>query len=143
MVEQAKFCWPEMNFLIGPAHLMSDTVNFNIPKARYIIGQPRTDPPQHRLNPRYQFAHGKGLGHIIISASIKAANTVYFFGARRQHNHRNIFSAGAAAQAATNFNTGHLGQHPIENNNIGGFFFYPEQTFLAITGYRNFKPFTL
>ena len=48
------------------------------------------------LNPRQQFRRGKGFADVIVNSCIEAVDFIGFFGACREHNHRNVLGVGIA-----------------------------------------------
>ena len=74
---------------------------------------------QHGANTRQQFTRVKRLWNVVISANLKADNTVNFFTLRRHHDDRH--RVALAAQTATNREPVFARQHQVQHHQVEGF----------------------
>ena len=74
------------------------------------------DAAQHRANPRDQFRHAEGLGHVIVRAQFQADDFIGFLDSGGQHDHRR---AALFAKVAHEFEAVHLRHHDVQQHQIG------------------------
>jgi hypothetical protein len=76
--------------------------------------------PQQRAHARHQLADGEGLDDTVVGADRKPAHTFDFLPARDQHDDGQSSRRFPSAQSPADFQDGHAGQHPVEDDQVRG-----------------------
>ena len=84
-----------------------------------------------RLDARHQLAHGERLCDIVVRAQLEAHDLVGLLLSRGQHDDRNV---ALRTHAAADLEAVHLGQHDVEQNEVGRLGERLVQTFRAVIG---------
>ena len=71
---------------------------------------------QHGLDAGDEFAHGEGLGHVVVSADFEADDAVDFVVAGGEHQDGD---GAAAADLAADVEAVHAGEHEVEHQEVG------------------------
>lgn len=79
----------------------------------------RRGAAQKRVHATDQLHHAEGLGQVIVGARIKAAYLVELGAFRREHHDGKELRRRVLAQAAENLEPIDLGQHDVEQHQIG------------------------
>jgi hypothetical protein len=79
----------------------------------------RHAPAQHRLDARLELARREGLGHVIVHAALQPLDLVVLAGARREHDDGHFARARLGAQLARERRARAVGQHPVEEDQVG------------------------
>jgi hypothetical protein len=99
-------------------------------------GRQHARAAQHGANPRQQFAHGEGLGQIVVRAHFEADDTVGLLVARREHQHRHRAEL-ARAQFAAQHEAVLARHHEVEHDQIGRAALQHGAHLPAVGGQRN------
>ena len=141
MAQQAEFRGAELHGAAVAGHPMSGRIHGDAGKFQRAALQGRAQTPQHRADTRNELARGKRLGHVIVRTGFEAADTIRLVTAGGKHDDRQIGGGRRAAQAAADFDARKIGDHPVEDNQIGLLLFGQGQRFLTISGADHVKAF--
>jgi hypothetical protein len=108
-------------------------INGNVADNDHVLGKRRTDAAHHGADARGEFRHRERLGHVVVRADIEAADAVALFGARGQHDDRQVARRSLRAQAAGDFNARKLGQHPVEQDDVRLAFLDQQERLFAVS----------
>src|SRR6185312_3160186 len=118
-MQQPVFGWSDLDLRIAGVHAMRGPVDAQAAS----LDRPRAAislrAPQHRLDARDQFARRKRFHHVIVDTGFEAADAIHLLAARGQHDDRHFGGAFLATQAARQFQSGHAGQHPVQQDQVG------------------------
>jgi hypothetical protein len=95
---------------------------------------------QDGLNAQRQLAHAEGLDHVVVCAQLEADHAVDLFAARRQHDHGRGTRRGRLLQLLAHVRTAQVGQHQVEQDQVGVQLFDEPQTVTTGTSGRHFVP---
>jgi hypothetical protein len=80
----------------------------------------RIGPPQQRLDPQRQLAHLERLGHVVVGADLQPLDAVGVGAARGEEDDGDVLGLGRAAERAADLEPRVVGQHEIEQHQVGG-----------------------
>ncbi len=80
----------------------------------------RPDPTQLRADAGHELDHRVGLHDIIVCPGFEAPHPVDFLGARRDHDDGNSARLRGGLEATTDLDARHLGEHPVEQDQVRG-----------------------
>ena len=98
----------------------------------------RRAAPEHRLDARDQLARRERLRQVVVGAGIEAGDLVGFLRARRQHHDRDVARIRIAAQDPDQVEAAHVGQHPVDQDEVGPAVADARERGLAVLGERDF-----
>jgi hypothetical protein len=97
-------------------------------------------PAQHGADARQQLARLKGLGQVVVGAQLQADDAVHRVALGGEHQHRHLGrGAGQRADAAAHVQAVHVGQHQVEDDQIGRIGLHAFQSAEAVSGVRKGK----
>jgi hypothetical protein len=70
------------------------------------------------LDAQQQLAHAEWLGDVVVGAELEADDAVDLVAARADHDHGDAAGALAHPQVAADLGAGHVGQHPVEEDEV-------------------------
>ncbi len=132
MLEQAKFGRAECDCRAVAAHPVRHGIDLDIGIAQRLAGERGADSAQHRLDAGDQLTRRKRLGDVIVGAGIEAADAVFLFAARGQHDDRDVGGTGIAAQPTAHFDARQILDHPVEQDDVGRLFPGEDQRHFAV-----------
>ena len=132
MPQQAEFGRAEMDRLAGARHAVGGEVHRDIGVAQHVVGRVRLGAPDHRAQPRHQFARAERLDDIVVGAAVEAADAVALLAARRQHDDRQRAGRRRPADLPAHFEAGDQRQHPVEQHGVGPVLGDAQQRLLAV-----------
>ena len=74
---------------------------------------------QHGVDAREQLARRERLGDVVVGAAFEARDLVALFGARRQHDDRQLARLAIALERARELEAARVGQHPVDQQQVG------------------------
>ncbi len=83
-----------------------------------VVGQARADTPEHGADAGHQLGHGEGLDDVVVGAGVQAADAVSLFAPGGEHDDRQVAGLIARAQAPADLHARHLGQHPVQQDQV-------------------------
>ncbi len=89
---------------------------------------------QQSADARDQFFHGEGLGDVVIGAGVESFDAIGFFAACGEDDDRHGFESQIASQALADVDAGWTGQHPVKEQEVGGWRFGGLEESLASIG---------
>ena len=98
----------------------------------------RRAPPEHRLDARDQLARRERLCQVVVGPGIEAGDLVGLLRARRQHHDRDVARVRIAPQDPDQFEAAHVGQHPVDQDEVGPLVADTRECGLAVLGKRDF-----
>ena len=141
--EQAKFGGAEMNVIVAAKNLFFDQIHANVFKHELFMLNQFRSAAQIGFDPSHEFGNGKGFGYVIVRTGGKPPDFVFFLAFGGKHDDRDILNVRFAANKLANFDAGHLGQHPVEQNDRRTMFFNLGQRLVAARFPDDFVPFLL
>ncbi|SPD67736.1 protein of unknown function (plasmid) [Cupriavidus taiwanensis] len=81
------------------------------------VGRQHARAPQHRADPRQQFARGEGLDQVVVGAHLQPQDAVGLLVASGQHQHRQVAPL-ARAQVAAQRQPVFAGQHQVQHHQV-------------------------
>src|SRR6267154_1238722 len=117
MLQEFKFFSGQLHLVAAAKNLIAPEVDFDVAEgiAIHLLRQ-RLRAPQYGFNARKQFADGKGLGNVVVSAELKPHDLIHFLAARGEHNDRNRWPFGLELFA--HIESAQAGHHHIENYQV-------------------------
>src|SRR5262249_31382364 len=116
--QQLEFLAGEFDLFAAATDLVAAEVDFDIAKSVAVLFLRKSlGAPQNGFHAGQQFANGKGLGNVVISAELEANHLVHFLTARGQHDDRNRGALGFELLA--NVEAAHPGHHHVQNDEGG------------------------
>ena len=107
-------------------------VHDDVAVAQTLVGVGGTGAAQDRADPRVQLLWREGFGHVVVGARVQSANPIGFLSARRQHDHGKPARVLLLADLTADLDARELGQHPVENHEIGWFLLHQQQRLLSV-----------
>ena len=74
--------------------------------------------PQHGLDARQQLARAEWLGDIVVRTAVEARHLVLLLRARGQQDHRQVLGFLVALDRARQLQSGLVGQHPVDQQQV-------------------------
>ena len=99
----------------------------------------RRTAPEHRLDPRDQFARGERLGEVIVGPALESRDLVGLLGARRQHDDGDVAGIRVTAKLPCQFEPAHVGQHPVHQHQVRAAVADAGERGLAVLGGHDLK----
>ena len=79
----------------------------------------RHRPAQHGVDARQQLARRERLGDVVVRAALEARHLVALFGARGEHDHRQLAGFPIALERARELQAAGVGEHPVDQQQVG------------------------
>ena len=134
VVQQAEFRGTKVDFGARAADAVGDAVDDDVAVVDAVVSQTRTDAAQYGADAGDQLGHRERLGHIVVGAGVEAAHAVRLLAARGQHDDRQVAGLGLAPDAAAHLDARQLGQHPVQQHQIGQPLVDLQHALLAVGG---------
>src|SRR5882724_2846504 len=117
MLEEFKFLSGQLHRVAAAKNLIAPEVDLDVAKgiALHLLRQ-SLGSSQYRFNAREQFANGKGLGDVVVSAELEPHHLVHFLTAGCQHDDWNRRTLGLELLA--HIEPAHAWHHHVENYQI-------------------------
>src|SRR6516225_4820789 len=96
-------------------------------------------PPEHGVDAREEFPWREGLGDVVVRTALEARNLVAFLGARSEHDHRQLAGLTVALERARELEATHVGQHPVDQDEVGAGIGQRRSCAAAILGFAHFE----
>jgi hypothetical protein len=141
--EQAEFRRPEMDLFTRALHPVCGAVDRDVADHDLVFSQARTNTAQDGAQAGEELVHRERLGQVIVGALIEATDAIALVAAGRQHDDRRVARLAARAQPAADFDPRNLGQHPVEQDEIGADLVGEKQGLFAVARQRNAIAFLL
>ena len=75
--------------------------------------------PQHGVDARQQFARREWLGDVVVGAAFEARHLVALFGARGEHDDRQLAGFAVALERARELEAAGVRKHPVDQQQVG------------------------
>ena len=99
--------------------------------------------PELRPHPRHQLDDRVGFDHVVVGAGFKPAHAVDLFRAGRKHDDRHVAGFRPGLDLAADLDPGDVGQHPVEDHDVGVFLRHHQERLFAVAGAGNPEAFGL
>jgi hypothetical protein len=98
---------------------MAGGVEFQFAQAQPALLVGAGGAAQHRLDAGDEFRWREGLGDVVVGAGFEATHLLFLFGEGGEHDHGNVAQRFVAAQAAQQVDAALVGQHPVQQDEVG------------------------
>ena len=136
--EQLVFRPGEVESRVAPPDFAEILVHHEIGVGQVAMVGRRACPAQHGADPGHEFGETKGLGQVVVTADRQAGHPVLRSITRRQEHHRDPPPGGP--EAAGDLETGHVGEHHVENDEVGLALLDGGQDLAAVACLRHGEP---
>ena len=118
-MQQPVFGGAERDLALARADPMTGVIELQALDLHHVGRARRRGSPQHRLDAGQQLARRERLGDVVVGAALEAADLVLLLGSGGEHDDRNLLRVLRALQRAGQLEAAHVGQHPIDQHQIG------------------------
>src|ERR1700712_4441935 len=130
-----------MKLTTAAADAMCDPIHLNVAGDEQVRDVSRFSAPQECVYAGKELGYRERLDDVIVGSGAEAANAVTFLAAGGQHDDRKVGSLRSCPDAATEFDPGEAGQHPVEQNKVRELLTKAHFRVVATSRHLDFKPF--